>query len=368
MLFVYTKNSALFLTRIQEHARTILSTEAFLSVRKAAFCWRDLWYQFEIVVFEHPRTLGYFDPTLMEIGLNKRLMLLKEDAGLLDILRHEIAHMLTHVNYGHVPAPHGQEYHRICMRCGWGPSVSSASVDLSEATGEGGKEKDTDRVLERVKKLLALATSENDHEAHLATFKANQLLLRHNLRTLEAAGLGEDEEVCVKRVLEFPRANPKISAIRDILRTFLVAPVLNHGRGVRYLEVTGDRTNVEIAEYVASFLDSHLEHLWRHAKNTVPGLSGVRGRNSFMRGVAKGYLEKVKAGRKAFAPEETMALVKIEGRLEEKLARVYPHLRHWSSRVQICTRSMGAGEQAGKELTIHRGIKDTGDDRFLLPG
>ncbi len=38
-----------------------------------------------------------------------------------------------------------------------------------------------DRIVERIKKLLALATSQNPHEAALAAAKAQELLFRHNL-------------------------------------------------------------------------------------------------------------------------------------------------------------------------------------------
>lgn len=40
---------------------------------------------------------------------------------------------------------------------------------------------DIDRIVERIKKLLALATSQNPHEAALAAAKAQELLFRHNL-------------------------------------------------------------------------------------------------------------------------------------------------------------------------------------------
>lgn len=40
---------------------------------------------------------------------------------------------------------------------------------------------DIDRIVERIKKLLALATSQNPHEAALAAMKAQELLFRHNL-------------------------------------------------------------------------------------------------------------------------------------------------------------------------------------------
>ena len=40
---------------------------------------------------------------------------------------------------------------------------------------------DLNRIVDRVKKLLALSTSANPHEAALAAAKAQELLFRHNL-------------------------------------------------------------------------------------------------------------------------------------------------------------------------------------------
>ena len=41
------------------------------------------------------------------------------------------------------------------------------------------------KVVERIKKLLSLASSPNEHEAKMAAEKANELLLRFNLTASE---------------------------------------------------------------------------------------------------------------------------------------------------------------------------------------
>lgn len=64
----------------------------------------------------------------------------------------------------------------------------------------------------------------------------------------------EDETVYVKRVLEATRKQAKHVVIYEILKTFFVSPVFNHGRGVFYLEVIGDKTNVELASMSPTFL------------------------------------------------------------------------------------------------------------------
>jgi len=142
---------------------------------------------------------------------------------------------------------------------------------------------------------LALASSDNAHESEMATLKANELLLEHNLELTKAHDQSQTEQelVCVARVLEAARKNAKHVTIYEILKTFYVSPVFNHGRGVFYLEVVGDRTSVELADYVAHFLDHELEILWMQTQKENPKLKGKSAKNSFLRGVAKGYIEKI---------------------------------------------------------------------------
>jgi len=42
------------------------------------------------------------------------------------------------------------------------------------------------KILEKIQKLLSLATSDNEHEAKAAMDKANALLVKHNLSMQEA--------------------------------------------------------------------------------------------------------------------------------------------------------------------------------------
>ena len=53
---------------------------------------------------------------------------------------------------------------------------------------------ETERLLERVRKLLALSTSPNVHEAALAAARAQELIVRHRLEGLLQASEAEDRE------------------------------------------------------------------------------------------------------------------------------------------------------------------------------
>ena len=64
-----------------------------------------------------------------------------------------------------------------------------------------------ERIIERVRKLLALSNSSNEHEAALAAAHAQRLLAEHNLAMseleLQAEGAGEAELVVAKTVAKW---------------------------------------------------------------------------------------------------------------------------------------------------------------------
>ena len=98
-----------------------------------------------------------------------------------ETLKHEMAHQVVDELYGGGDErPHGPLFAR-----------AAAQLCLSTPTAEGAE---AGRVLQRVRKLLALAGSANVHEAEAAMAKANTLLLRYNL---ELADGDEDDDGAV---------------------------------------------------------------------------------------------------------------------------------------------------------------------------
>ena len=140
--------------------------------------------------------------------------------------------------------------------------ISSATIELSEGPNEDAF--GDDKIFHKVKKLFQLASSDNSHEAELATIKANNLLRKYHLSPDRI--LKHDQETVLLSVLHGKKVTPKHEAIYEILKEFLVAPVFNYQRGSFQLEVVGERTNVLTADYVANFLDHQLETLYLEEK------------------------------------------------------------------------------------------------------
>jgi predicted metal-dependent hydrolase len=354
-MHLYSKTIEVFLTRIRTMTRTILREEMSMEIQKSRILYKRIFYPLNIVVFEDNSRLGYFDSRSYELGLSKKLMYQAQDEVIKNILRHELAHFVCFIKYGN-RVLHGGEFHDLCRSYGWGQDVYSAYANIElENSKLPTEDEKTQKLLARLKKLLALASSDNANESETATIKANELLLEHNL-DLSKSTLETGEEVCVLRVLSSTRKTTKHVAIYEILKTFYVSPVFNHGSGIFYLEVIGDRTSVELAEYVANFLDRELEKLWIQTKKDQPNLKGKASKNSFFRGVSKGYVEKIENQKKNLASSND--LVVIEKNIERQLQMVYPRIGHSSlSAGQHREDAHSAGKQKGANLSINPAIK-----------
>ncbi len=210
-----------------------------------------------------------------------------------------------------------------------------------------------DALVEKVKKLLALASSTNPHEAELATLKANQLILRHHL---DRAGLAETEEaLCVMDVMRSARKSAKMVAIYDILTQFMVRPLLHFGRGEVRLQAIGNRSQVALAEYVAGYLDRELETLWK-----ATGLKGTRAKNSFFTGIAKGYRQKLEAARAGFSATDKAALVRVEADLGAQIQRYLGGFGTTRTGQVLDGNALGQGVRAGNNLSIRPGVQTGG--------
>ncbi|MBF0206997.1 MAG: DUF2786 domain-containing protein [Oligoflexia bacterium] len=406
-MFIFSKTTYAFLMRVQADIVEILTKEMRVQISGAAqqtlrmshmakmlkitfdvkICGLVRRVSLGLMVFERCTNngtsigsssrvpLAYYDSSCA-IVLNKSLIYLAKPTFLKNILRHELAHMVTSLYYKNIPLPdHGEEFKSVCRQYGWSdPSITSACADVEEENAALEGDLESERVLDRVKKLLALGSSDNVHEAELAMLRANQLLLKHNLDRLTFSGISgvsgvsgarrsvefSEEKDCVymARVLTAKRNSAKMQAISEILRTFLVYPVFSCRLKEVCLEVTGERANVQLAEYVANFLDRELDRMWEHAR-MEQGLSGAGAKCSFIRGVSRGYCERVEKNKiQDYTEVEQLALAKLNKDLNQKSSWVYDRLHTHRYAGVSDMDSLLAGKSAGRSLNIRPGVTD----------
>lgn len=359
-MILHSETLHAFLRHAESMAKEILENECSLKTNRTRFLVGQTSWPLNLVCFEGTSRWAYFDPAFYQIGLNRKLAGRVKDSVLRDLLRHELAHYLTRIFHGESVASHGAEYHATCQRFGWPSEVATAQGDLFAEHEATIGDLASDALVEKVKKLLALSTSSNPHEAELATLKANQLILRHHL---SRAALGESQtELCVLTVMEAGRKSSMMVATYDILTHFMIKPLLQYGKGQVRLEVIGDRSQVELADYVAQFLQREFEVLWKSS-----GLKGKRAKNSFFMGIARGYRAKLETARQSYTTEEKTALVQVE-RSREKSIRQFMGGFGTSSSSQVLDGSaMEKGKAAGMKLSILTGVKSGEGRKLALP-
>lgn len=353
-MIVYSKKIIQFANDIKCTIKNVLSKEIRLKVSGDRFYDRlqASSYPIKVVIYNNKSMLGYFDSNFYELGFHECLMH-SSRGQLYNIVRHELAHYMTFINFGDTIHPHAGEFKSFCQKMGWGEEVYNATTHL----GEGRLntfELVGSNIFRKVQKLLALATSKNKHEAEQAMVKSQQLLLKHNIESTFIEG-EEEEKVFLKRIMKQKKENAKMRSIAKIVETFFVSIVYSRAGGFIYLEILGNAVNIEIAEYVANVLHIELDKLWIHAQEFT-NLKGMVAKNSFFRGIAKGYCDKIQALKREYNSDVTNALMVIEKQLIDAKTMVYPRLSSTKSRANHCRESAALGEKMGRQLNINPAI------------
>lgn len=363
MLYLYDETSSALLNLWKNELKLILKCELGLLVRRTRFEFQNKLWPIELVLFEQTNLLGNFDPIGLRIGLHKQLFYRAKTEVIKNVLRHELAHYFCHITYGGSVQNHGKEYREICRSFGWGNEVYSASASIEIANQLSGSDPIFENLSKKIKKLLALAQSSNPHESQLATSKANQLLLKYGLEKVQEPS-GE-EKTYLKTVLKMKKATSKYGAIYEILKTFYVAPIFNYYNDGVALEVVGEYGHVEMANYVASYLNNEIDRSWEHAKKENPDLRGVSKKDAFMRGMTKGYLEKIEQAKQDIVSKHDLII--LSKNLDKHIKRAFPRLSTRTTKTKRDDpRAQKLGQKAGKDLNIHKPVSNSSNSIKLL--
>jgi len=306
--------------------------------------------------------LGRWAGTPRSLELSRSLLVEHGWGVLVEVLKHEMAHQYADEVLGvRDEGPHGPTFRRVCVERGIDPRAAGAprASDAEE------------HVLERVAKLLALAESQNEHEAQAAMSAAQRLMLKHNIETLtretrsnyDFRHLGTPSG----RIGESQRLLAAILADHFFVEVIWV-PVWRPLDGKRgsVLEVCGSSENLELAAYVHAFVNHTGERLFREYR-AADGRRSARERERFLAGLMAGFREKLEAERKRSRAEGLVW--RGDGALHDFFRARHPHIRMTRHATHTGTEAYARGREAGKRLVVHRGVKAgaAGGSPRLLP-
>jgi hypothetical protein len=309
--------------------------------------------------------LGQWDARARTIRINRAMAVDRPWGHVVEVLKHEIAHQAVDELLQAGETAHGPAFRAVCDRLG---ITARASGELAGTTS-GGEDSPEARVMQRVAKLLSLATSPNEHEAQAAMSAAQRLMLKYNLSIIpSAAARGHGFRhlgAPTGRVTEHERLLATILGEHFFVETIWV-PVWRAREGKRgsVLEICGSPANLEMAEYVHSFLMGTGERLW-NAYRRERGV-GNRDRRTYLAGVMTGFRDKLTAAARVSAQE---GLVWVgDADLGRFFRKRHPLIRWTRYSASGESEAHADGKAAGRNIVLQRVVHGEGGSGPRLLG
>ena len=335
---------------------------ALLRELRSAFEWEN-WARFAgrleppvIALSEAGTRLGRWVRAARTLELSRELVVEQPWPEVIGILQHEMAHQFVDEVLGiRDETAHGESFRRVCAERGIDARAAGPPVPPADPL-------EVDRAVDRIRKLLALAGSPNQHEAETAMRRAHELMLRHNI---EAAGAERSFEV---RHLGDPlRRTTRVQVdIVALISQFFFVRVIRipvylprDGRRGFVYEVAGTRPNVEMACHVYAFMLATAERLWNENRRDARVRSG-RDRLAYQSGVVRGFRDKL-AGERVELRGTGLVWVG-DAALDWFFRARHPRITTRQRNVRVGG-AHAAGREAGRTIVLHRPVEQGSSSR-----
>jgi len=213
---------------------------------------------------------------------------------------------------------------------------------------------DKEKIVDKIRKLLALSESSNEHEALLAMENANKLLMKHNLEMSDVSEVDlnemiEDDIISGKRIMTY-----KTNLLNSVMKLNNCEIIVhNRVRGEKIVKALGKKHNIQVSVSMYEYLIATMEKIAK--KERVSNL------NSFRIGFAYSINQKVneiireRNKKQNEFDEACTALVVVEKALVKKFMREkYPNIRTTSTKSSISDQaSYMSGRSAGASVSLN---------------
>ena len=313
-----------------------------------------------IVLSDSITHLGRWHSASRLLEISRTLVLDRPWLEVASVLEHEMAHQFVdEVLQVRDETAHGETFRRVCAERGIdaraaGKPGAASPTDPSATGADPG----ADRVLDRIRKLLALAGSPNQHEAEIAMRKAHELMLRHNV---EATATRSQHRYCVRHLGDPHKRGTRVeSDVVSLLAEFFFVKVIRVpvylprlGKSGTVYEIAGTHANVEMASHVYAFLLATAERLWTANRHDARVRNG-RDRLVYQSGVVGGFRDKLVSERVDL--KET-GLVWVGDRSLDGFYRArHPRITTRRHHVRINS-AHAAGREAGRTVVLHKPVE-----------
>ena len=237
----------------------------------------------------------------------------------------------------------------------------------------------SDSLIEKIKGLLRLATSGNEHEANLAMQRARSLCIKHEIEMASLDAFSDGKPKANEPIVQDSVGLGKRMAISQHLVSRLLGKYFNvrvlYGGsryGGRKLLLIGRKSDIELGHYLNNHLNNEFLRLWRkyYSENESRGVT-LKDRPGFLIGLSQGLSEKLDESQKVTEQESfaslpveqteqvkqnyALAVINLKKNIDDKVKEFYPNLGKSYNHTQVHNHnSIGAGRVMGKSISLNR--------------
>lgn len=219
-------------------------------------------------------------------------------------------------------------------------------------------------LIEKIKKLLALSESANEHEAELALQKASELAIKHNIELASVRSYNLTEEDINSINVTVGKRSPIVNRyVTSILKNHFQVEIIKLGsreHGFSYIFV-GTPTNNQIAKFVFDFLTPEFTRRWNKYSNN--DYTETKERASFYVGLYTGLNQKLRDQKKktedtidpSIKNNYSVMIVNQTEKLNKAVAKMFPKLQYTKNytKTTVYHNALSEGIKQGKEININ---------------
>jgi hypothetical protein len=311
-----------------------------------------------VVALHDGGPLGRYDPSIHEISFRRDFVLSAPWGQVVEVLRHECAHQYVHEVLHVQETAHGPTFRRVC---------AERSIDARAAGLPTGDDHDIDRLIRKVRALLALSSSDNPHEARAAARRARALLVEHDL-SLEDEGRAHTFQQVGPSRRRFAKWEKLLAAVLErhfgVQAIYALAYLPQDRAWGRVLELMGTTEHVEVAAYMHDALRNHADGAWRRYRDER-GLARDSERQNYLCGLMLGFLERLDQDHEVASSGPTALVAVDERELRTYVRKRHPHIRTTRTQAARRTGALEAGRVDGQQLRVPRGVRHEEEPRKL---
>lgn len=233
----------------------------------------------------------------------------------------------------------------------------------------GGTLDNTSLIINKIKKLLALANSANEHEAALAARHAQRLLSEHNLAMADIEPDTRPESADTVEITATKTLPKWVRHLSAVVGDVFDCKVVHHPTDgtITFIGVGDD---VQVAAYTFSYLDKTVRRLCgNYMKSRDTGKISSRGREVMRQSYYLGAVSTI-TGRlreqKIATPVTPGALVPVkEGLIRKAMSEMGPIRTVRSRRSSVDSDSYAKGQQDGQQIGINKGISGDAPQKVI---